>query len=61
MTRSAHCLLALCLSKMKRHEEAIREAQTAVHLAPDLPNGYYVLGSVLDDVGRLREVGSGGA
>lgn len=50
-----HCLLALCLSKMKRHEEAIREAQTAVHLAPDFPNGYYILGSVLDDVGRLRE------
>lgn len=22
----AHCLLALCLSKMKRHDEAIREA-----------------------------------
>ncbi len=51
----AHCLLALCLSKMERHEEAIREAQTAVHLAPDFPNGYAVLGSVLDDVGRLRE------
>ena len=51
----AHCLLALCLSKMERHEEAIREAQTAVHLAPDFPNGYSVLGSVLDDVGRLRE------
>ena len=51
----AHCLLALCLSKMKRHEEAIREAQTAVHLVPDLPNGYYVLGHVLDDVRRFRE------
>lgn len=51
----AHCLLALCLSKMKRHDEAIREAQTAVHLAPDLPNGYYVLGHVLDDVRRFRE------
>ena len=51
----AHCLLALCLSKMEKHEEAIREAQAAVHLAPDFPNGYAVLGSVLDDVGRLRE------
>ena len=40
---------------MKRHEEAIREAQTAVHLVPDLPNGYYVLGHVLDDVRRFRE------
>lgn len=51
----AHCLLALCFSKMERHEEAIREAQATVHLAPDFPNGYAVLGSVLDDVGRLRE------
>ena len=51
----AHCLRTLCLSKIERHEEAIWEAQVAVHLAPDFPNGYAVLGSVLDDVGRLRE------
>lgn len=51
----AHCLRTLCLSKIERHEEAIREAQVAVHLAPDFPNGYAVLGNVLDDVGRLRE------
>ena len=51
----ARCLLALCLSKLKNHEQAVREAQAATHLAPDLAYTHYVLGSVLDDVPRLRD------
>ena len=51
----ARCLLALCLSKLKRRDEAVREAQAATHLAPDLAYAYYVLGSVLDDVPRLKD------
>ena len=51
----AHCLLALCFSKMKRHDDAVREGRMATHLAPDLAYTHYVLGSVLDDVPRLKE------
>ena len=51
----AHCLLSLCFSKMKRHDDAVREGQTATHLAPDLAYTHYVLGSVLDDVPRLKD------
>ncbi len=51
----AHCLLSLCFSKMKRHDDAVREGRTATHLAPDLAYTHYVLGSVLDDVPRLKD------
>lgn len=51
----AHCLLALCLSKLKQHDQAVREAQTATHLSPDFAYTHYVLGSVLDDVPRLKD------
>ena len=43
------------LLQAQARPEAIQEAQKAVTLAPDIPNTYYVLGSVLDDVGRFKE------
>lgn len=51
----AHCLLALCLSKLKQHDQAVREAQAATHLSPGFAYTHYVLGSVLDDVPRLKD------
>ena len=54
----AHCLLALCLSQMKQHQEAVREARTATALAPDFAYAHYILGGVLKDVPRLKEAES---
>lgn len=51
----AHCLLALCLSQMERHDDAVREARAATALAPDLAYAYYILGRVLKAVPRLKE------
>lgn len=51
----AHAMLALCLAGEKKYAEAQREAEAAVHLAPDLGYYHYVLASVLEDQDRLAE------
>lgn len=43
---SAHSLLAYCQTLQQQHKEAAQSAQRAIHLAPDEPWGYQVLGIV---------------
>lgn len=43
----AHALLSICLVERQQDREAIKEAELAVSLAPDLPDTYYTLGKVL--------------
>lgn len=52
---AAHGLLALSLVELKEYREATDEAQSAVHLAPDLPFSHYVLARVLEARNRLSE------
>jgi tetratricopeptide (TPR) repeat protein len=50
-----YSLLAMALSKQKKHRDAISIAQHGVHLSPDWAFTHYVLASVLDDVDRLDD------
>lgn len=49
----AHALLSLCLARRPALEEATKEAQQAIHLAPDFPLAHYALASVFHDRNRL--------
>lgn len=51
----AHAMLALCLAGEKKYAEAQREAEAAVHLAPDFAYCHYVLASVLADQDRFAD------
>lgn len=51
----AHALLSLTLLELNQPQEAVGEAQQAVHLAPDVPYVHFVFGRVLDRVNRLKE------
>src|SRR5688572_17552250 len=42
----AHAIMALCLSGLEKYAEAAKHAETAVHLAPDVPFVYYALAVV---------------
>jgi tetratricopeptide (TPR) repeat protein len=44
----AHGLLAQCLSRLEKHDEAQREASWSIASAPDVPYGHYSLAVVLD-------------
>lgn len=48
-----HALLALTLSRLGRHTDAVAEAQAAVGLAPDYDFAHYVLGIALRDADKL--------
>lgn len=48
----AHLLLSLCLSNLDRGEEALREAEATIGLAPDLPAAHYAHACALQGVGR---------
>jgi tetratricopeptide (TPR) repeat protein len=52
---AAHGLLAIVLSRLKRDEEALGEAQAAVRLGPERPMSHYFLADVLDRMDRLKE------
>lgn len=43
----AHALLSVCLIELQQDGEATKEAQLAVHLAPDLADTHYTLAKVL--------------
>ncbi len=51
----AHAWLALALSGLARHSDAISEAQAAVHLDPQDAYGFYVLAGVLGVASQLPE------
>lgn len=51
----AHALLALCHCERKDHAAAIREAEEAIHLGPDVSFGHYALAYTLYCRDRLRE------
>jgi tetratricopeptide (TPR) repeat protein len=51
----AHALLALCLSHKEEYQDATREAQAAVHLAPDDWFAHYALAGVFYDRNRPKE------
>jgi tetratricopeptide (TPR) repeat protein len=48
-------MLALCLSRLDRHQQALQAATRAVELAPNIDHGHYVLARVLTDRSRLAE------
>lgn len=50
-----HSLLALTLIKLDRKQDALVEAQTAIHLAPEQAYVHYVHASVLDEVNRFSD------
>jgi tetratricopeptide (TPR) repeat protein len=50
-----HSDLALALSKQKRFEEALREIDSFLALAPKNPTGLYNKATILSDMGRSRE------
>ncbi len=45
----AHALLAICLMRLKRTDDALREAATAIHTGPDNPFGHYAMAMIRDD------------
>ncbi len=51
----AHSLLALTLVERGNSQEALGEAQQAVHLAPEVPYAHFVFGRVLDHLDRFQE------
>src|SRR3982750_3819735 len=51
----AHALLALCLGRTDQKEEALREADEAVRLAPDMAFCHFVRGYALLAADRARE------
>ncbi|HEU4395471.1 MAG TPA: tetratricopeptide repeat protein, partial [Planctomycetota bacterium] len=51
----AHGLLALCLSRLSRHEEAEASARESLRSRPDHAWPHYVLGTVLRNRRRLRD------
>lgn len=52
----AHRLHALALSRLGRHDDAIRAATESVRLAPELSSSHWVLGqSLLNSSGRAKE------
>jgi tetratricopeptide (TPR) repeat protein len=54
----AHALRALCLADMGMPEAAVRSAEHAVELAPDLAFGHWALGTVLGGEERFLEAGA---
>jgi tetratricopeptide (TPR) repeat protein len=50
-----HAFLALCLAECKQKDEALREADEAVRLAPSLALSHYARSRVLLELDRLRE------
>lgn len=50
-----HGLLALCLSQLDRHQQAVELARRAIELAPDSDHGYYVLARVYAERQHLDE------
>jgi len=42
-----HTVLAVCFNLLRKHEEAIAEAQKAVEISPNYADGYMILGHVL--------------
>lgn len=50
-----HAQLALCLSELKKHQEATEAAGRAVHLAPDLAFSHYVLAETYYARNRLPQ------
>jgi len=51
----AHALLGLCLAEREQYREATHEAQTAIHLLPDLPFAHYALAAILHKRGLLDD------
>lgn len=51
----AHALLGFCLVQSRKYDEASREAQLAVHLAPDQSYMHYVHSLVLEGLNQHRE------
>jgi tetratricopeptide (TPR) repeat protein len=51
----AHAYLSLCLNRMDRDDEALREADEAVRCGPGIAFCHYVRGSALKSKGRLPE------
>lgn len=51
----AHCMLAQYLAENGKFEEARKEAETVIKLAPTWPNGYTELAHILDKLGLTEE------
>ncbi len=52
---NAHRMLALALAGERRFEASEHEARTAMSLAPDEPESFYILGTVLGETGKFDE------
>ena len=51
----SHGLLAICLSQLDRHQQAMEVARRTIELAPDLDYSHFVLSRVLVDRQKLNE------
>ncbi len=51
----AHCALGIINLHLRRHDTAIREAERAISLAPNLADGHEALGNMLHYSGRSEE------